>query len=485
MALRKSAKTTVVAATAVSDWSVADLSALYAEQRSSLTSQARRILRSDADAAEIVQEAFLKFILAAPELDTRDRALAYLRTTVNHLCLNQIRATGSRPNLVAIDSDTSQERLNEIAADAHIPFDSTLAAAEDAAIIREALSRLSPDQRTALVMWEMEGRTTEEIAAAIGTTPANVRHVVGRARASFVRILTEWVIDVETGATALDALSSTYKKAAELAKKSSKAALSLVIVLVAFLGFNSITGHEGSSTSPIAISQITTPTTEIPSVGGSTPSGVTTTKPSTSTSAITKPSTSASPSAILSTPPKKAATLTKTIDVKTQSLAFGGLGKDGVPTGFTATDTQGHLGKILVANPAPKLTADGLVLHTTAMSYDDAAVNVLLDQTLSVSGAGSQYSANASVTINHSWTPLNISSTSTDFQRLEDGTYLVTATMQIESVINSGMIIPANKGIDVLSAPSQIITRIHLNATKSQILAQAIQVSTKSTTSTK
>ena len=119
------------------------------------------------------------------------------------------------------------------------------------------------------------------------------------------------------------------------------------------------------------------------------------------------------------------------------------------------------------------------------MSYDDDAINVLLDQTLSVSGAGSQYSANASVTINHSWTPLNISSTSTDFQRLEDGTYLVTATMQIESVINSGMIIPANKGIDVLSAPSQIITRIHLNATKSQILAQAIQVSTKSTTSTK
>jgi hypothetical protein len=57
--------------------------------------------------------------------------------------------------------------------------------------------------------------------------------------------------------------------------------------------------------------------------------------------------------------------------------------------------------------------------------------------------------------------------------------------MQIESVINSGMIIPANKGIDVLSAPSQIITRIHLNATKSQILAEAIQVSTKSTTSTK
>ena len=137
MALRKKNTTEGVAATpaTVSDWSVADLSSLYAQNRSSLIGQARRILRSEADAAEIVQEAFLKFILAAPELDSADRALAYLRTTVNNLCLNQIRATGSRPNLVAIDSETSQDRLAEISAEAHIPFDSTLAAAEDASII--------------------------------------------------------------------------------------------------------------------------------------------------------------------------------------------------------------------------------------------------------------------------------------------------------------------------------------------------------------
>ena len=139
MALRKKKTEQAVATQTVSDWSVADLSALYAEYRSSLIGQARRILRSDADAAEIVQEAFLKFILAAPELDTPERALAYLRTSVNNLCLNQIRATGSRPNLVAIDADATQERLNEISAQSHIPFDATLAAAEDASIIREAL----------------------------------------------------------------------------------------------------------------------------------------------------------------------------------------------------------------------------------------------------------------------------------------------------------------------------------------------------------
>ena len=472
MALRKSAKTTVVAATAVSDWSVADLSALYAEQRSSLVAQARRILRSDADAAEVVQEAFLKFILAAPELDSRERALAYLRTTVNNLCLNLIRATGSRPNLVAIDSDTSQERLNEISAEAHIPFDATLAAAEDASIIREALSRLSSDQRTALVMWEMEGRSTEEIATAIGTTPANVRHVVGRARTSFVRVLTEWVIDEENGTTALEALSSTYKKAAELAQKSSKAALSLIVLVIAFFGFNSVTGNDVAKVSTAVISHPNT-TSDLPTPTASTPAAVT-------HSSSSSPSASATPShSNVVTPPKKSASQVQTVDAKIAALAFAGLGKDGIPTGFTATDTQGHLGKIIVGKSAPVLTADGLVLRSTSMSLDANAVNVLLDQTFSVTGAGTTYSVNASVTIDHSWTPLNLSATTTDIQRLDDGNYLVTATMIVDSFVDSGMVIPAGQGFDVTSAPSQITTRIVLNPTKSQILAQAIQVSLK------
>jgi uncharacterized protein (DUF2062 family) len=39
-------------------------------------------------------------------------------------------------------------------------------------------------------------------------------------------------------------LSTSYKKAAELAKKSSRAALSLFLVVGAFLGFHAFTGHE-------------------------------------------------------------------------------------------------------------------------------------------------------------------------------------------------------------------------------------------------
>ena len=462
MALRKKNTTEGVAATpaTVSDWSVADLSALYAQNRSSLVGQARRILRSEADAAEIVQEAFLKFILAAPELDTADRALAYLRTTVNNLCLNQIRSTGSRPNLVAIDSETSQERLAEISLEAHIPFDTTLAAAEDASIIREALSRLSADQRTALVMWEMEGRSTEEIAKALGTKPENVRHVVGRARASFVRVLTEWVIDEATGTTALEALSTQYKKAAELAKKSSKVALSLLIVLVAFLGFNSVTGQDNIS------SIVTSGTTaqEVPAAENSE-------APSANPSAASTPAQVA----------KKADSLLSSgqmIDIKSsaKALTFFGLDSKGVPTGFTVANPAGQNGAINVSKSTPTLTNEGLVLRSNTMTTDSNAINVLLSQDITVGGSGTTYSADASISMAGSWVGLKIAATNTNFERLSDGNYLLTAVMSIKAGSASDTIIPASRGVDSKSAPSQITTVVLLNPGKTQVLGQAIYV---------
>jgi RNA polymerase sigma factor (sigma-70 family) len=213
------------------------------------------MLRSDSEANEVVQEAFIKFILAAPELDTKERALAYMRATINNLSLNVIRARGSRPNLVAIDSDTSAERLAEIAVENYIPADESISAAEDAAIIKLALTKLSPAERAALVMWEMEGRSTSEIASELGIKESAVRHTVSRARASLRRVLSELVIDEERGLTALDMLSTSYKKAAEIAQKSSKVALSLLLVVTAFLGFNSLTGNEGNvQVSDLAIS---------------------------------------------------------------------------------------------------------------------------------------------------------------------------------------------------------------------------------------
>jgi RNA polymerase sigma factor (sigma-70 family) len=241
-------------------WTVAELGAFYTEHRSELLAHANRVLKDSAKAEEITQDALIKFMLAAPELESTDHALSYLHRTIENLCIDLFRLEGRRPNLVVLDDATAEvEAAWQVDGD----HSSVISAAEDAAIIRQALAMLSPAERAALVMWEMEGRSTSEIASELGIKESAVRHTVSRARASLRRILSELVIDEERGLTALDMLSTSYKKAAEIAQKSSKVALSLLLVVTAFLGFNSLTGNEGNvQVNDLAISTPTTVTEE-------------------------------------------------------------------------------------------------------------------------------------------------------------------------------------------------------------------------------
>jgi RNA polymerase sigma factor (sigma-70 family) len=241
-------------------WTVAELGAFYTEHRSELLAHANRVLKDSAKAEEITQDALIKFMLAAPELESTDHALSYLHRTIENLCIDLFRLEGRRPNLVVLDDATAEvEAAWQVDGD----HSSVISAAEDAAIIRQALAMLSPAERAALVMWEMEGRSTSEIATELGIKESAVRHTVSRARASLRRVLSELIIDEERGLTALDMLSTSYKKAAEIAQKSSKVALSLLLVVTAFLGFNSLTGNEGNvQVSDLAISTPATVTEE-------------------------------------------------------------------------------------------------------------------------------------------------------------------------------------------------------------------------------
>jgi RNA polymerase sigma factor (sigma-70 family) len=436
------------------DWSISQLSALYTEHRTQLVSQARRITRDEAEANEVVQEAFLKFMLAAPELDSADRAIAYLRTSVTNLSLNIIRARGARPNLVAIDADTTQERLNEIASENHIDLDTSITAAEDAAIIREALSRLTSDQRTALVMWEMEGRTTEEIATALNTSPANVRHILVRARKSMVRVLEEWVVDESTGLTALNALSTTYKKAAQIAQKSSKAALSLLLVITAFLGFNSMTGNEA---------------------------GVVTTIPSMTSVAKAPAAVSESPSTVAATKAAVAAATKKAqivaLNAKIAALSFFGLNKEGIPIGFSVTDSKNVAGVARVTKGISSVGTDGIVVNNQFIT-GSVGPNVLIDQLITVDGTGTRYSANGiNIGWLGNWNSVEIKSTDSSIDRLANGQYLITATFTLGYLNESDFVIPTgSRGYDLADAPKSITTRILMNAGKTQVLAQAVQV---------
>jgi len=441
------------------DWSIAHLSAIYTEHRTQLVSQARRITKNEAEAHEVVQEAFLKFMLAAPDLDSADRALAYLRTSVNNLALNVIRARGARPNLVAIDADTTQERLNEIASENHIDLDTTITAAEDAAIIREALSRLTPDQRTALVMWEMEGRTTEEIATALNTSPANVRHILGRARKSMVRVLDEWIVDEKTGLTALNALSTTYKKTVEIAQKSSKAALSLLLVITAFLGFNSMTGNE-SPVLPV-VAQVETESSPMSPVA-----------PSLSATATAKAQAAATAAA------KKAQQAA--IYAKIAALSFVGLDKEGIPTGFSVTDENSVAGTGRVTKGITTVGTSGLLINNQFIT-GSVGPNVLIDQLITVDGTGTNYTVkNINVGFGGIWRSVEVKSTDSSIDRLANGNYLITATSNIGYLKTADFVIPTgSRGYDLGDAPATITTRVLLNSGKTQVLAQAVQVENK------
>jgi RNA polymerase sigma factor (sigma-70 family) len=438
-------------------WTVAELGAFYTEHRSELLAHANRVLKDSAKAEEITQDALIKFMLAAPELESNDHALSYLHRTIENLCIDLFRLEGRRPNLVVIDDAQAEvEAAWQVSGD----HSQAISAAEDAAIIRQALALLSPAERAALVMWEMEGRSTSEIAAELGIKESAVRHTVSRARTSLRRVLSELVIDEERGLTALDMLSTTYKKAAELAQKSSKAALSLVLIFAAFLGFNSMTGNEG----------VVAPTATVlsgPVAGQDAPVVV---EP-------TQEATSATPSPSISFPAKKDSTMVSGLSIKGAKLAWPGLDAEGLPTSLSVTGKNGELGKIRLNKNVPVATEAGTVLSTQAITASGGP-NVMLLQTITVDGNGTSYKlVGASYGKDGFWSSLETGATSADFERMSNGQYLVTVRISIVSTLPLGYVAPVGtRGYDLSATPKSITTRLLLNAGKTQILAQSIFV---------
>ena len=432
-------------------WTVAELGAFYTEHRSELLTHARRVLKDSAKAEEITQDALIKFMLAAPELESNDHALSYLHRTIENLCIDLFRAEGRRPNLVVLDDATAEVEASWQDNGDH---SAAMSAAEDAAIIRQALALLSPAERAALVMWEMEGRSTSEIAAELGIKESAVRHTVSRARASLRTVLSTLVINEQTGLTALDALSSTYKKAAELAQKSSKAALSLMLVITAFLGWNSMTGNEGSVLPQVSDVSVVAPVAP-------------------SQSASQSPTASAQATADAIAKRAKAAA----VNIKAAPPTFFGLNKEGNPTGFTITDGTNIAGKTRISKGTSGLTDAGMVVNNQVITAS-VGPNILLDQQVTVDGAGTRYEAlSISAGIAQNWVLLTVKSTEFAIDRLSNGTYLVSATFQIHPTIEPIFpIAVGERGYDLTAAPKSITTRLILNAGKTQVLAQAIQV---------
>jgi len=449
MSLRKKS-----ASAGLTVWTIAQLSAFYIEHRSELIAHAFRTLKDEARAEDVVQDGLIKVMLAAPELESEEHALSYMHRTIENLCIDIFRIEGRRPNLVVLD-DASAEL--ELSWSESKDYSDVIASAEDAAIVRQALAMLSPAERAALVMWEMEGRSTADIAAELGIKESSVRHTVSRARSSLRRVLREIVIDNDRGFTALDLLSITFKKASAGAKKSSKAALSLILVFFAFLGFNSMPsndiGFQVAVPEETLSSKITSQDEAIIPIAG------------VSTSAPLGVSISAT-----------AKTNTATARIKAARFDFAGLDKNGIPMGFTVTDSTGAVGSLYITKRQAVSSEVELSL-TQVVKTENGAANIFLSERIVSDSSGLNFNPTVSYGSGGRWVPLVTSVTYLDSERLLSGNYLLTAVIQVEYEVETSIVIPATaSGRDLLQAPRQIITRLVLNPDKTQIIAQAVYV---------
>ena len=477
---RKGSKVSTASA-APTSWSVADFGVFYTENAAELRAHATRILKDTNRAEEVVQDALIKFMLAAPELSSAEHALGYLHRTIENLCVDIFRLEGRRPNLVVLDDAQAEIEANWIDNEDHADV---ISAADDAAIIRQALALLSPAERTALVMWEMEGRTTEEIASALNIKESAVRHTLSRARASMRRILTEIVIDEERGLTALDMLSTTYKRAGEIAKKSSSVALSLVLVMAAFLGFNSMTGNESNLAETKIVAQAPAKSAA-PSASATAKTPIAPADVAPTAEAVAEAVTEQTPIIVNEiTDAQKFQTFSNQVAAAKEMLAlatpsiFPGLDANGIPVGLSVNDGSDYIGNAVIhVRPGAVTTQATVVTESSLMTNDTQAINVLIHQYITYTGLDLQYAVTPSVRIKGVWADLKVTGTSSNVKTLADGSKLITVyiVLDTEKTQSAGIAMPAF-GRDANRIPPVILTVIHTNSTGQEIYGQAVQV---------
>ncbi len=131
---------------------------------------AYRMLGSVADAEDVVQEAFLRWLDA--DRDAVREPEAYLRRVVTRLCLDHLKSARHRretyigPWLPEPVVEAAEDEIDDVT----LP-------------LMMALERLSPLERAAFLLHDVFGVSFEEIAETIGREAATCRQLASRARA--------------------------------------------------------------------------------------------------------------------------------------------------------------------------------------------------------------------------------------------------------------------------------------------------------------
>jgi len=158
---------------------IADAFADYGEE---MKSRARRVMGSEADAEDAVQEVMLTLLDAPHLLSAVDRLGGWLLTLVRRRAIDLVRSDSRRKQREAV--------VEELFAGADDPA-ALMERDEVALAVAEAAEQLSDSQRAVFVAHALEGRTFKEISqetgVPMGTLMARKKKAVDSIRARLRR----------------------------------------------------------------------------------------------------------------------------------------------------------------------------------------------------------------------------------------------------------------------------------------------------------
>ncbi len=158
---------------------------LVGRHRDRLWAVALRTMRNPEDAADALQEAYIAAFRRAGTFRGDAQVTTWLHRVVVNACLDRLRRMKSRAT-EAVPDDL--DRVSELAA---VAGTDPLEAREQQSVVAAALAQLNPDQRTALVLVDMEGYSVDEAAVILGCPPGTIKSRCARGRARLVPLLAE------------------------------------------------------------------------------------------------------------------------------------------------------------------------------------------------------------------------------------------------------------------------------------------------------
>src|SRR5438309_1153273 len=145
---------------------------LYEKHAPDVYRYALAVMRNQADAEDITQTTFLNAYRAFERGERPAKAHNWLIAIAHNVCRQRFRQSARRPHEVSFDEDIGDRYIG-------VEDEDEAPSAED---IRRALGHLAFNQRAALVMRELEGRSYAEIAEILDLSTSAVETLIFRAR---------------------------------------------------------------------------------------------------------------------------------------------------------------------------------------------------------------------------------------------------------------------------------------------------------------